>query len=60
LDFANAESEVVPMDMPLTDLLDAFQRENVAVLPVVDAKGSRRIVGLVEQRDLLGVFARRP
>ena len=42
--------------MPLTDLLEAFTRENVGVLAVVDKTDGRRIVGLVEQRDLLRIL----
>jgi CBS domain-containing protein len=52
-DLADPKSEVVAMDMPLTDLLDVFTRQNVAVLPVVEQPESKRIVGIVEQRDLL-------
>jgi CBS domain-containing protein len=39
--------------MPLSDVLDLFTRQNVGALPVVDESGSKRIVGLIEQRDLL-------
>jgi CBS domain-containing protein len=53
LDVADPESAVVPMDMPLSDLLDVFTGHHVGVLPVVERQGSRHIVGLVEQRDLL-------
>lgn len=53
LDLADTASAVVPMTMALDDLLDVFQNNNVSVLPVVEAQGNRKIVGLVEQRDLL-------
>jgi CBS domain-containing protein len=53
VDFADSESPIVPMNMPLTDLLDLFTEQNVAVLPVSDRPQSRRVVGMVEQRDLL-------
>ncbi len=56
IDLADPDSGVVPMDMPLAELLDAFTRENVAVLVVVDRPDSKQIVGLVEQRDLLRVL----
>ncbi|MCH9033733.1 MAG: CBS domain-containing protein [Planctomycetes bacterium] len=39
--------------MPLSKLLEAFTRENVGVLAAVDNTDGRRVVGLVEQRDLL-------
>ncbi len=53
LDIADPESAVVPMDMPLSNLLEVFTSHHVAVLTVVESQGSRHIVGLVEQRDLL-------
>ena len=53
LDIADPESAVVPMDMPLSDLLNVFTSHHVGVLTVVESHGSRHIVGLVEQRDLL-------
>ena len=53
VDLADPDSSVVPIDMPLTDLLEAFTRENVGVLAAVDHTDGRRVVGLVEQRDLL-------
>ena len=53
IDLADPNSAVVETDMPLTNLLDVFTRQNVAVLPVVEQRGGKRIVGIVEQRDLL-------
>lgn len=53
LDLADADTPPVPQDMPLRELLDVFAQYNVGALPVVDEADSRRIVGLVEQRDLL-------
>ena len=53
LDIADPESAVVPMDLPLSDLLNVFTSHHVGVLTVVESQGSRHIVGLVEQRDLL-------
>jgi CBS-domain-containing membrane protein len=55
---ADEASPVVPMDMPLRQLLDVFRDQNVGVLPVADQAGSRRIVGVVEQRDLLRTLQR--
>jgi CBS domain-containing protein len=52
VDLADPDSKVVPADMPLADLLDAFTAENVGVLPVVHRAQDRHVVGLVEQRDL--------
>lgn len=53
VDLADPDSPLVPSDMPLRDLLDLFTRQNVGALPVVKHVKSKRIVGLVEQRDLL-------
>jgi CBS domain-containing protein len=53
IDLADPNSVVVPMDMGLAELLEVFTHQNVAVLPVVEKSDSKRIVGIVEQRDLL-------
>ena len=53
VDLADAESTPIPMGMPLRELLDLFTRMNVAALPVTERADSRRVIGLVEQRDLL-------
>jgi CBS domain-containing protein len=53
MDLADAGTPVVPVDLPLEDLLEVFQEANTGLLPVVESAGSRKIVGLVEQRDLL-------
>lgn len=53
VDLVDPDSATVPMDMTLTDLLDVFTGQNVGVLPVVERGGSKQIVGVVEQRDLL-------
>jgi CBS domain-containing protein len=39
--------------MSLRDLLAVFKAGDVGSLPVVESVGSRRVVGIVEQRDLL-------
>ena len=40
------------------DALDEFTRQNVAVLPVVETAADKRVLGLVEQRDLLKALHR--
>jgi len=60
IDLADTNSPIVDMDMPLTELLKTFHDANVAVLPVRDKPGSRKVVGLVEQRDLLNALHRAP
>ncbi len=47
--------DMVPADMPLDDLLDTFKATDVGSLVVVEPR-SRRVLGLVEQRDLLRVL----
>ena len=53
LDLADPDSDVVSMDMSLSELLAVFEGKNVGVLPVAERVNLRRIVGIVEQRDLL-------
>ena len=54
VDMADPNARVVQMDMPLRDLLDVFREEaTLGALPVVAKAGSRRLLGVVEQRDLL-------
>ena len=53
IDLAETSSPVVYPDTPLAELLGLFHEANVAALPVCEHRGSRRVIGLVEQRDLL-------
>ncbi len=53
VDLADPESATVSADVTLPDLLNVFTSQNVGVLPVVDQPGGTRVVGIVEQRDLL-------
>ena len=54
VDMADPNVRVVQMDMPLRDLLDVFREEaTLGALPVVAKAGGRRLLGVVEQRDLL-------
>lgn len=53
VDLVGPGSVVVPMEMPLEELLKVFTEQNVGVLPVVESAQDRHIVGVVEQRDLL-------
>jgi Kef-type K+ transport system membrane component KefB/CBS domain-containing protein len=58
VDLADSDSVTVSSDMTATELLEVFTSENVGVLPVVDQAAGRRIVGIVEQRDLLRALHR--
>jgi CBS domain containing-hemolysin-like protein len=48
-----APQDYVPADMPLSELLETFRRRDVGSLVVVQSRENRRVLGLVEQRDLL-------
>ncbi len=56
LDLADQDTPPVPTDMLLPKLLSVFEKHNVSTLPVVQSEEERRIIGLVEQRDLLRVL----
>jgi len=58
VDLADAEATAVPRTMQLIDLLEVFTTRNVSLLPVVDHADSNRVVGVVEQRDLLRALHR--
>ncbi|MEE9293354.1 MAG: CBS domain-containing protein [Phycisphaerae bacterium] len=53
VDLADAGAAFVTMGLPMSELLKVFTSHNVGVLAVVDSQRSRRVVGVVEQRDLL-------
>jgi len=57
-DLADPNTRAVPVSMPLDELLAVFQAGDLGSLPVVDNPGSRRVVGIVEQRDLLRALRR--
>ena len=48
--------DMVPADMPLDQLLERFNASDLPSFVVVESGESRRVVGLVEQRDLLQVL----
>lgn len=58
VDLIDTDSAAVPVDLPLPALLDLFNQQDVGVLPVVGSPDDNRIVGLVEQRDLLRALHR--
>ncbi|RME41759.1 MAG: CBS domain-containing protein, partial [Planctomycetota bacterium] len=57
-DLADPDSPTVRADMPIRDLFDVFTRTDLTLLPVVDDTEHRRIVGMVEQRDVLRALHR--
>ena len=52
-DLASANTPVALLDDPLEVLLKRFQQTDHGLLPVLETDRSRRVVGVVEQRDLL-------
>ncbi len=53
VDLADPKSRVVSPGVTLDELARFFSEDNVGVLPVASEGESRKIVGLVEQRDML-------
>lgn len=52
-DMANTAPPVVVADEPLRFVLDAFHRYDVGSLPVIDNEENQRLLGIIEQRDVL-------
>jgi len=52
-DMANTAPPVAMADQPLTDVLELFHRCDVGSLPVIENRESRRLLGVIEQRDVL-------
>ena len=50
---ADPQSPTVPPNMSLNELFEVFTIHNVAVLPVTQEGDAGRVIGIVEQRDLL-------
>ena len=55
-DLANPVIEAVPVDMPLEEVLKIFRDSDLSSLPVIADTESRKVVGIIEQRDLLRVL----
>ncbi|MBN2563723.1 MAG: CBS domain-containing protein [Phycisphaerae bacterium] len=53
LDLANPNPQTVPADMPVEEVFKVFQDGDASSLPVVEGPGSRGVIGIIEQRDLL-------
>lgn len=53
VDLADAGIPLVTFDLTLDELLDVFHSGTFETLPVIDRPGSRKVLGIVEQRDLL-------
>jgi CIC family chloride channel protein len=53
IDLVMPNPQTVHADMPMEEALQVFRAGDIGSVPVVEAPGSRRVVGIVEQRDLL-------
>ena len=51
-DIMTKDPSVVTPDTPIRDAAKMMQREDVGMLPVVEASGSKRLVGVVTDRDI--------
>lgn len=60
VDLADISTPPALRGQPLTDLFKVFEKVDVGALPVIESAESRKVVGLVEQRDLLRALHKRP
>ena len=51
-DLVASDTEAIGPDTPLEDALAAFRKCDAAALPVVESAESRRVIGVVEERDV--------
>lgn len=51
-DIMSRNPATVTPDTPLTDAARIMKKENVGVVPVVESEGSRRLVGVLTDRDI--------
>jgi len=55
-DIANATVPFIDSKATINEALDMFEREKVDLLPVIDDKESKKLLGILTQRDVLTVF----
>lgn len=51
-DIMSTEPSTVTPDTPITEAARLMKEHNIGMLPVVESKGSRRLVGVVTDRDI--------
>ena len=51
-DIMSAEPSTVTPDTPITEAARMMKEHNIGMLPVVESEGSRRLVGVVTDRDI--------
>jgi CBS domain-containing protein len=52
-DMANTAPPIALADQPITEVLEVFHTHDVSSLPVIENEESRRLLGVIEQRDVL-------
>ncbi len=57
-DVMNRRFEITFPDEPLERAMDRFARQSCERLPVLDGPATRRLLGTVSKRDILGLYAR--
>jgi len=55
-DIANATAPFIDSKAAINEALDMFERERIDLLPVIDDKESKKLLGILPQRDVLAVF----
>jgi CBS domain-containing protein/Kef-type K+ transport system membrane component KefB len=58
VDLADPDATAVTADTSLAEAMGAFQAGDVGSLPVIESEETRRVVGILEQRDLLRAYHR--
>jgi len=53
---ADTETPCVPPDIRLPDLLELFHKYNLGEIAVVEDMIHKRLIGIIEQRDLLRII----
>lgn len=51
-DIMSAEPSTVTPDTPITEAARLMKEHNIGMLPVVESEGSRRLIGVVTDRDI--------
>ena len=55
-DIANAAVPFIDSKATINEALNMFEREKIDLLPVIDDKESKKLLGILTQRDVLAVF----
>jgi Kef-type K+ transport system membrane component KefB len=55
-DIVNPASPFIHSKATIQEALDVFQQEKIDILPVIDDRAAKHLLGIVTQRDVLAVF----